>query len=130
MEFKINGKDVKLKFGVKFVRLLDEKYKVDYQGFEFGTGLLNVASGLEQMSVVTLADIIDAATKDEYPEDIIDEAIEDYAEKEGGLKKLFKQIKDELGKSQVVKDTMTNIEKNAKKAETEDQTNPLKLTRK
>lgn len=130
MEFKINGKDVKLKFGVKFIRILDEKHTVDYQGFEFGMGLLNAAQGIEQMSVPLLSDIVYAATKGEYAQDDIDESIEDFAEKEGGLKKLFDQIKKQLGESEVVKDTLANIENNAKKNNKENKTNQKTPTKK
>lgn len=128
MQFKINGKDVKLKFGVKFVRLMDEKYKIDYQGMEFGMGIMHAQMGISQRSVPTLADIIQAATRGEYHQDDIDEAVEDYAEK-GELKKLFDQVEEALGKSEVVQETIKAIQETEKKAKDE-QTNLSKPTKK
>lgn len=116
MNFKIDGKDVKLKFGVKFVRLMDEKYTIDYQGMEFGMGVMHAQMGLAQKSVPALADIVHAATKGEYLQEDVDEAVDEHAEKEG-LKKLFKQIEDELGKSPVVQETLKALKEANKKAQ-------------
>ncbi len=116
MNFKIDGKDVKLKFGVKFVRLMDEKYTIDYQGMEFGMGVMHAQMGLAQKSVPALANIIHAATKGEYLQEDVDEAVDEHAEKEG-LKKLFKQIEDELGKSPVVQETLKALKEANKKAQ-------------
>ncbi|MDY0394792.1 tail assembly chaperone [Virgibacillus halophilus] len=125
MEMKINGKDVKLKFGVKFCRIMDEKHKIDYEGMQFGMGVVNALLGLEQKNVSVLSDIIDAATKSEYHQDDVDDAIEDYAEREGGLKKLFEQVKSEMGKSPVVQET----EKAFKNAPNDTKTNQKKPTK-
>lgn len=116
MNFKIDGTDVKLKFGVKFVRLMDEKYTIDYQGMEFGMGVMHAQMGLAQKSVPALADIVHAATKGEYLQEDVDEAVDEHAEKEG-LKKLFKQIEDELGKSPVVQETLKALKEANKKAQ-------------
>jgi hypothetical protein len=125
MNFKIGSQDVKLKFGVKFCRLLDEKYKIDYQGMEFGMGVMYANMGLAQKNVTVLADVIRAGTKEEHSQDSIDEAIEEYAEKEGGLKKLFEQVEVEMGKSPVVQETVK-----AFKSAQGGQTNPSKPTKK
>lgn len=127
MQFKIKDENAKLKFGVKFVRLMDEKYKIDYQGLEFGMGVMHAQMGLAQRSVPMLSDIIHAATKGEYLQEDVDDAVEEHAEKEG-LKKLFKQIEDELGKSPVVQETLKALKaanKNAQDAETS-QSKPTK----
>lgn len=127
MQFKIKDENAKLKFGVKFVRLMDEKYKIDYQGLEFGMGVMHAQMGLAQRSVPTLSDIIHAATKGDYHPEDVDEAVEEHAEKEG-LKKLFKQIEDELGKSPVVQETLKALKeanKNVQGAETS-QSKPTK----
>lgn len=128
MQFKIKDENAKLKFGVKFVRLMDEKYQIDFQGMEFGMGVMFAQMGLDQRSVPTLSDIIHAATKGEYLQEEVDEAVDEHAEKEG-LKKLFKQVEDELGKSPVVQETIKALKaanKNVQGAET----NLSKLTKK
>ena len=125
MQFKINGNNEKLKFGVKFCRIMDEKYNIDYEGFEFGMGVVNSLIGLDAKSPTILSDIIYAALKGEYSQDDIDEAIDEYAE-ENGLNKLFKEVKSELGKSPTVKETAKLAENSAK----ENKTNPSTPTKK
>lgn len=115
MEFKINGKDVKLKFGVKFCRELDKSYEVEYEGIKFGMGVNLAAMGIDQYNPVAAAEVIKAATSHVgFTADEIDDAIDEYAENENGLGKLFNQLKDELGKSQVVADTIKHFQKTAK----------------
>lgn len=129
MNFKIDGKDVKLKFKTKFVRLMDEKYKVDYEGLEFGMGVMHAQMGIAQRSVSTLADIIHAATGGEYHQDDIDDAVDEYADKEGGLRKLFEQVEEELGKSPVVQETIKAL-READKNDQNAGTNQKKPTKK
>src|SRR5690625_3464410 len=98
MNFKNNGEDVKLKFGVKFCRVLDEIYTIDYRGMEFGMGVNLAAMAIEQRNPSGLSNIIRAASAHKgYSEDEVDEAVEEYADKNGGLGKLFTAVKDELG---------------------------------
>lgn len=129
MRFKIGNTEAKLKFGVKFVRLMDEKYTIDYQGLDFGMGIMYAQMGLAQKSVPTLSNIIHAATKGEYHIDDIDDAVEEYAEQEGGLKKLFDQIEEEMGKSQVVQETIKALQEASEEAKNEN-INQSKLTKK
>ncbi|MEN2467941.1 tail assembly chaperone [Ornithinibacillus sp. JPR2-1] len=115
MNFKINGKDVKLKFGLKFCRSLDEVYKVDYQGLEFGMGVSFAFMNLEQRNPVAISEVIKAASAHVgFTSDEIDEAVEQYAEDNDGLEKLFKNLLDEMGKSQVVASTIKHFRENAK----------------
>lgn len=115
MKFTIKGEENKLKFGVKFVRLMDEKHKIDYEGMEFGMGIMYAQMGLTQKSVPTLSNIIHAATGGEYHTDDIDNEIDELAEKEG-LKKLFEQIEIEMGKSSVVQETLKALKEANKQA--------------
>ncbi|MBC5637853.1 tail assembly chaperone [Ornithinibacillus sp. BX22] len=115
MNFKINNKDVKLKFGLKFCRSLDEVYKVDYQGLEFGMGVNFAYMNLEQRNPVAIAEIIKAASAHVgFSSDEIDEAVEHYAEENDGLEKLFTNLIHEMGKSQVVASTIKHFQENAK----------------
>lgn len=84
-------------------------------------GVMYAQMGLAQRSVTTLSDIIHAAVKGSYHQNDIDDAVEEYAEKEGGLKILFEQVEEELGKSPVVQEAIKAIQeahKNAQDAET------------
>jgi len=114
MNIKINGKDIKLKFGVKFCRVLDEMYKVDYQGLEFGMGVNMAHMSLAQYNPTALSNVIKAASAHkEFSQDEVDDAIDTYAEENDGLGKLFKDITDEMGKSPTVKATIEHFKKTA-----------------
>lgn len=117
MKFEIAEKEYELHFGIKFVRQLDELYRVDYQGLEFGMGVNFAFLGLNQYNPATLGDVIRSAVSYEKSPPIlkhIDESIESYADEHNGLGELFEIIIDEMGKSSVVKDTLERFKANAK----------------
>ena len=110
MRFKIKGEEVKLKMGIKFIRLLDEIYRIDYQGLDFGMGVMYAQIGLNQKSVPTLSDVIRCGLGNDFTQDEVDEAVENFAE-ENSLSKLFEQVEQALGKSKVVQETMEGLRK-------------------
>jgi len=111
MKFKVAGKEYELKFGMKFVRQLDILYKIDYQGLELGAGLSMAYMGLAQYSPSVISNIIKAAVAHEENVKLktIDEAVEEYAEENGDLGELFEDLKEEMGKSPVVKFTLNKM---------------------
>ena len=110
MRFKIKGEEVRLKLGIKFIRLLDEIYRIDYQGLDFGMGVMYAQIGLNQKSVPTLSDVIRCGLGNDFTQDEVDEAVENFAE-EDSLSKLFEQVEQALGKSKVVQETMEGLRK-------------------
>jgi len=114
MEFAINGKEKELKFGIGFIRNLDEIYKADVNGIQFGMGLNMAMVQLQQYNPSALSQVIRAATKGNIRLETIDEAIEQYAEAEDGLEQLFEEVLAEVGKSPVTKATLKRMENLAK----------------
>ncbi|WP_079708623.1 tail assembly chaperone [Paraliobacillus ryukyuensis] len=117
MEFKINEKDHQLSFGMKCINELDKRYSVDYQGLKFGMGVNMSYMALNMMNPTALLNIISAATaheKNKPTDDQIEQAIVDYAEEHQGLETLFNDLKGELGKSPLMKDTIKKFENEAK----------------
>ena len=110
MEFEINGKERELKFGIGFIRKLDEVYKVDYNGIEFGMGLNMANIQLQQFNPTALSEVIQAAVRGVTSQKQVDEALEVYAEENDGLGDLFEQIIEEMGKSAIVKDSLKRAE--------------------
>ena len=113
MEFTINGKAYELKFKIAFIRQLDERFKVNYQGVEFGMGIVQAMAGLQQKNPTVLADVIKAAAthSGKAPKQYdVDEAIDDFAEEHDGLEPLFADVIEELGKSKTVKATLDNLD--------------------
>lgn len=113
MILNINGKDTELRFDVGFIRRLDEVYKMENkaQGIQFGMGLMSANVYLKQYSPVGLSDIIRCAIKPQPSQNTIDTFIDDYAEKNGDLDQLFTDVSDALGKSNVCKATLKNLQK-------------------
>lgn len=114
MEFTIKGKEYELKFGLAFIRQLDEKFKVNYQGMEFGMGIIQAMAGLQQYNPTTLADVLKAAAthSGKAPKQYdVDEALDEYAEEHDGLEQLFEDIIEEMGKSKTVKATQDKLQK-------------------
>ena len=110
MEFVINGKERELKFGIGFIRKLDDVYKVDYNGIEFGMGLNMANIQLQQFNPTALSEVIQAAVRGVTSQKQVDEALEDYAEENDGLGDLFEQIIEEMGKSAIVKDSLKRVQ--------------------
>ena len=110
MEFEINGKERELKFGIGFIRKLDEVYKVDYNGIEFGMGLNMANIQLQQFNPTALSEVIQAAVRGVTSQKQVDEALEVYAEENDGLGDLFEQVIEEMGKSAIVKDSLKRVE--------------------
>ncbi|MFS0749474.1 tail assembly chaperone [Oceanobacillus sp. 1P07AA] len=118
MEFKVNNKEYALKFGIKFIRQLDEVYKVDYQGLEFGMGVNLAYINLVQKNPTVLVEVIKAGISHHTntpKQSTIELAIEEYAEIHDGLSTLFTELLDELGKSVMVKDTLKDFQEKAVK---------------
>ena len=110
MEFVINGKERELKFGIGFIRKLDDVYKVDYNGIEFGMGLNMANIQLQQFNPTALVEVIHAAVRGVTSQKQVDEALEVYAEENDGLGDLFEQIIEEMGKSAIVKDSLKRVQ--------------------
>ena len=114
MELEIGGVVRELRFGTGFVRKLDQNYKANANGIEFGIGLLVANMQLSQMNPAILSDVIRCAAKGNLREREVDAFLDDYAEEEEGLAGLFEDITSELGKSFVVKDTLKKLQATAK----------------
>lgn len=109
MKIKINGKEVELSFGVKFVRALDKVAGLDVQGASFGMGLTKSIPALNTADPAVLADVIYSATatvKDTRPsQDDVDDFIDNY---EGDLEKLFDEVIAEMSKANAIKVALKN----------------------
>src|SRR5699024_8693937 len=110
MEFVMNGKERVLKFGIAFIRKLDDVYKVDYNGIEYGMSLNMANIQLQQFNPTALSEVIQAAVRGVTSQKQVDEALEDYAEENDGLGDVFEQVIEEMGKSAIVKDSLKRAE--------------------
>lgn len=110
MEFEINGQAKEMKFGIGFIRSLDDVYKAEVNGVSFGMGLNMAMIQLQQYSPSTLSEVIRAAAKGNPRLKDVDNAIEAYAEENDGLESLFEEVIEEVGKSAITKATLKRMQ--------------------
>lgn len=111
MDFKINGENKQLNFGVKFVAEIDETEKYDAEGLSFGMGLMLVQEKLSMGNVASLATVIEKALhKENVTSDEVYDALDDYSE-ENDLEILIQKIEEELKNSNAVRTAKARMEK-------------------
>lgn len=116
MDFKINGVDKKLIFGVRFVADLDDSEKMTEQGIEFGMGLAMAQEKLKIGNYAALIKVLKfALIRENVTEDEVADALDDYSE-EGDLEVLFTKIEEELKNSNAVRTAQARMEKVTKEA--------------
>ena len=111
MQVKINNKEVKLKFGVKFVRELDKVAGLDVNGASFGMGLTKSIPALNTADPAVLADVIYSAASTNKAfrpsQDDVDNFIDDY---DGDLEKLFDDVIKEMSTANAIKVALKNAQ--------------------
>lgn len=111
MQVKINNKEVKLKFGVKFVRELDKVAGLDVNAASFGMGLTKSVPALNTADPAVLADVIYSAASTNKAfrpsQDDVDNFIDDY---DGDLEKLFDDVIKEMSAANAIKVALKNAQ--------------------
>lgn len=111
MDFKINGENKKLNFGVRFVANIDESEKYEAEGISFGMGLMLVQQKLAMGNLDSLTNVIKHALyKENVTEDEVMDALDEYAE-ENDLEVLIQKIEGELKNSNAVRTARARMEK-------------------
>lgn len=99
MKLTINKKQYDFKFGVGFVRKLDENYGIKQNDIPFGFGLARAIPGLNSYDPSVLAEVLQCAAK----QDLNLTKIDDYLDDCSDLEKVFDSVLGELGKANAVK---------------------------
>lgn len=116
MDFKINGVDKKLIFGVRFVADLDESEKISEQGIEFGMGLMMAQEKLKMGNYPALIKVLKfALIKENVTEDEVADALDEYSA-DNDLEVLFSKIEEELKNSNAVRTAQARMGKVTKEA--------------
>lgn len=98
MVITINGNDYEVKFGIAFIRQLDEKYFIkNQQGVKFGTGLETKVPMLLTGDAVTLSEFLYLGTCTEAKRPTQKE-IDNYVDEAADIEGLFDTVVDELKK--------------------------------
>lgn len=126
MDFKINGENKQLDFGVKFVAEIDETEKYNADGISFGMGLMLVQEKLSMGNVAALATVIEKALhKENVTIDEVYDALDEYSE-ENDLEILIQKIEEELKNSNAVRTARARMEKQTKRANRPQAVKPTK----
>lgn len=118
MILKINGKDYEIKFGFAAIDYLDRQYFIETSGMKLGQGVNMIYTHLNAENPLALLNAIKAGTITEKQQPSTND-IEIFAMEKGEnneLKKLFKELADELKKQPLTKATVASFEKNIKEA--------------
>ncbi|GEM_PF-4060971 len=116
MDFKINGENKQLNFGVKFVAEIDDTEKYNAEGIQFGMGLVLVQQKLSMGNAAALATVIEKALhKENVTSDEVYDAIDQYGE-EHELETLFEKVEHELKNSNAVRTARARMEKQTQEA--------------
>lgn len=99
MQLTIDGKKYDFKFGVGFVRKLDENYGIKQNGIPFGFGLARAIPGLNSYDPAVLAEVLQCAAKQAINLTKIDDYLDDCSD----LEKVFDTVLAEMSKANAVK---------------------------
>lgn len=96
-----NGKELEMKFGLKFLNTIDRKLGLEINQASLGNGVNMLVPNLENGNVVTIAHVIEAATshhKKHPSKDFEIEAVLNEIAEDKGLLTFGEEIVEELGK--------------------------------
>lgn len=118
MTLDINGKECELNFGIGFIRDLDKKYFVQSKsGMKFGNGLEIKTPLLLVGDVVTLAEFIHMGTARMDKRRPSMQEIDDFIDRAEDIDEVFREVIDELKKSNACKRKFQDMEKELKEVE-------------
>lgn len=110
MQININGKDYTFKFGIGFLRKLDEKYTMEERGIKFGAGLEMKAPFLLQKHTVVLSELLLMANKGHKPE-LAQNTLDDYLDAVDNIDEVFDEVIGELENANATKMRMAEFKK-------------------
>ncbi len=113
MQIKVNGKDVNLNFGVRFIRELDQKagLTLTVQGMKqnFGMALTKVMPALQSYDVAVLADLLYCAAWDNQDRPSLDDIDAFLDDTNTDIDKLFDDVQEELKSSNAARTATKNL---------------------
>ena len=102
MQIEINGKEIDLNFGIRFIRELDEKYNLTVAGKKVGVGIEETIPRILMGNVVALEDVIYAATWTAKKRPTLSE-MDDFIDGVEDIEALFNEVIEELKKQNATK---------------------------
>lgn len=109
MQIKLGEKEYTLRFGLKFIRELDEKYYAERNGIKYGAALELKIPFVLAGDTVTLAEFLYSATATEEKRPTQDQ-VDYFIEETDDIEALFDEVHSELKKSNVTKKRTEEME--------------------
>ncbi|MBD8006530.1 tail assembly chaperone [Bacillus norwichensis] len=116
MKLMINGKEYEMKFGIGFIKKLDQIYPASMNGVEFGMGIEQSMFYFKTKNPTVLFNVIKAATdhlNSKPSNNDIEEELEKIAS-ESQLNGLFETLEHEMRESVFLKQKIEDFEEKAK----------------
>lgn len=114
MVIEIDGKEYRLNFGIKFIKLMDDLHHSSQAGMNVGMGLNQATISIMSQNVIGLAEILECATWINPNRPTMDQIYAFLENENTDIDKLFKDVEKELKTSNVTKGTVKNLEKTIK----------------
>lgn len=108
MKLELNGKQIELNFGVRFVRELDKVAGMTVNGQSFGFGLTKSLPALQAYDPSVLNDVLYCAAWPTKPRPT-QKAIDDFIDNCPDLEKVFDEVQKEISESNAVKPAVKNM---------------------
>lgn len=113
MQIKVNGKDVNLNFGVRFIRELDQRagLTLTVQGIKqnFGMALTKVIPALQSYDVAVLAELLYCAAWDNQKRPSLNDIDAFLDDNSTDIDKLFEDVQRELKSSNAARTATKNL---------------------
>lgn len=109
MNIEINGTDYEVRFGIAFVRALDERYHTDGKnGSTFGLGLESTLPFVLTGDAVKLSEVIHTGTA-HLKKRPTTAQVDDYVDSHENIDELFAEVIDELKKQNATRKKATAL---------------------
>lgn len=118
---KIGRTTYPLYFGMDFIREIDKKYGIEENKIQIGLGLVIVIARLKLMDIVTIADLIQAATCTLKQQPSKREIEEFLSEEETDLEELAENFSNAFETQAFIQKTMKNITRAVERANREEE---------
>lgn len=121
MILTIGEKEYELRFGIEFIKRMDDAYKINAKGMEFGMGVESAVSYMAMENPTVLYEIIKAGTahlNSKPSNKDVEAVLEKYAE-EDKLDQLFKNIQEAMEVAPFLKQKIKKFKEEARVREDE-----------
>lgn len=116
MILSVNSKDYSFRFGVGFIRRMDERYQMKENGVSFGASMETRVPMLLAKDTAALAEILFIANQTETPR-LSQNDVDDFIDNADNIEAVFDEVIDELKKSNATKLKMKSLIETLKQAQ-------------